>query len=168
MSSYAHAHASRKLIFNCQQLFSFQDEDIVKLSSCAFVLHQGFCIQFHAKLSHFMMCILYITNANVLGSLFQLWYVQYPEEGPWYELLIIPLRFELLCSIMIPISIKVRIRVRLSGHVYVCPCVSDVQIMLKCAITFFHGLLHCQLTNVTLPGFLRPCEKLVREIHRLG
>ncbi|GJX60926.1 phospholipid-transporting ATPase 2 isoform X1, partial [Tanacetum coccineum] len=35
------------------------------------------------------------------------WYVLYPEEGPWYELLIIPLRFELLCSIMIPISIKV-------------------------------------------------------------
>ncbi|KAJ0988935.1 hypothetical protein J5N97_007291 [Dioscorea zingiberensis] len=37
----------------------------------------------------------------------QQWYVMYPEEGPWYELLIIPLRFELLCSIMIPISIKV-------------------------------------------------------------
>ncbi|KAK7814953.1 phospholipid-transporting atpase 2 [Quercus suber] len=35
------------------------------------------------------------------------WYVKYPEEGPWFELLIIPLRFELLCSIMIPISIKV-------------------------------------------------------------
>uniref|UniRef100_A0A2P2LF58 Phospholipid-transporting ATPase 2-like n=1 Tax=Rhizophora mucronata TaxID=61149 RepID=A0A2P2LF58_RHIMU len=35
------------------------------------------------------------------------WYVLYPEEGPWYQLLIIPLRFELLCSIMIPISIKV-------------------------------------------------------------
>ncbi|XP_061368192.1 phospholipid-transporting ATPase 2 isoform X3 [Gastrolobium bilobum] len=35
------------------------------------------------------------------------WYVLYPHEGPWYELLIIPLRFELLCSIMIPISIKV-------------------------------------------------------------
>ncbi|KAA3462568.1 phospholipid-transporting ATPase 2 isoform X1 [Gossypium australe] len=34
------------------------------------------------------------------------WYVQYPIEGPWYELLVIPLRFELLCSIMIPISIK--------------------------------------------------------------
>ena len=35
------------------------------------------------------------------------WYVLYPNEGPWYELLVIPLRFELLCSIMIPISIKV-------------------------------------------------------------
>ncbi|XP_059644716.1 phospholipid-transporting ATPase 2 [Cornus florida] len=35
------------------------------------------------------------------------WYVRYPNEGPWYELLVIPLRFELLCSIMIPISIKV-------------------------------------------------------------
>ncbi|XP_077216644.1 phospholipid-transporting ATPase 2-like isoform X1 [Tasmannia lanceolata] len=35
------------------------------------------------------------------------WYVMYPTEGPWYELLVIPLRFELLCSIMIPISIKV-------------------------------------------------------------
>ncbi|XP_075508270.1 phospholipid-transporting ATPase 2-like isoform X1 [Primulina tabacum] len=37
----------------------------------------------------------------------QQWYVHYPTEGPWYELLVIPLRFELLCSIMIPISIKV-------------------------------------------------------------
>ncbi|KAG4968806.1 hypothetical protein JHK87_034457 [Glycine soja] len=37
----------------------------------------------------------------------KLWYVLYPHEGPWYELLVIPLRFELLCSIMIPISIKV-------------------------------------------------------------
>ncbi|KAF8409211.1 hypothetical protein HHK36_005285 [Tetracentron sinense] len=37
----------------------------------------------------------------------QQWYVLYPNEGPWYELLVIPLRFELLCSIMIPISIKV-------------------------------------------------------------
>ncbi|WCJ30820.1 Phospholipid-transporting ATPase 2 [Euphorbia peplus] len=37
----------------------------------------------------------------------KLWYVLYPKEGPWYELLVIPLRFELLCSIMIPISIKV-------------------------------------------------------------
>ncbi|KAL1834610.1 hypothetical protein DCAR_0104820 [Daucus carota subsp. sativus] len=35
------------------------------------------------------------------------WYVLYPNAGPWYELLVIPLRFELLCSIMIPISIKV-------------------------------------------------------------
>ncbi|XP_043689216.1 phospholipid-transporting ATPase 2-like isoform X2 [Telopea speciosissima] len=35
------------------------------------------------------------------------WYVLYPNEGPWYEVLVIPLRFELLCSIMIPISIKV-------------------------------------------------------------
>ncbi|XP_061355586.1 phospholipid-transporting ATPase 2-like [Gastrolobium bilobum] len=37
----------------------------------------------------------------------QQWYVLYPDEGPWFELLVIPLRFELLCSIMIPISIKV-------------------------------------------------------------
>ena len=29
------------------------------------------------------------------------------NEGPWYELLVIPLRFELLCSTIIPISIKV-------------------------------------------------------------
>ncbi|CAM0905081.1 unnamed protein product [Alopecurus aequalis] len=35
------------------------------------------------------------------------WYLMYPPEGPWYEFLVIPLRFELLCSIMIPISIKV-------------------------------------------------------------
>ena len=35
------------------------------------------------------------------------WYVLHSKEGPWYELLVIRLRFELLCSIMIPISIKV-------------------------------------------------------------
>ncbi|KAJ3671924.1 hypothetical protein LUZ60_008003 [Juncus effusus] len=35
------------------------------------------------------------------------WYVEYSDEEPWYEFMIIPLRFELLCSIMIPISIKV-------------------------------------------------------------
>ncbi|WVZ85067.1 hypothetical protein U9M48_032027 [Paspalum notatum var. saurae] len=35
------------------------------------------------------------------------WYLMYPMEGPWYDFLVIPLRFELLCSIMIPISIKV-------------------------------------------------------------
>ncbi|CAL5032749.1 unnamed protein product [Urochloa decumbens] len=35
------------------------------------------------------------------------WYLMYPVKGPWYDLLVIPLRFELLCSIMIPISIKV-------------------------------------------------------------
>ncbi|GFY99032.1 aminophospholipid ATPase 2 [Actinidia rufa] len=34
------------------------------------------------------------------------WYVQYPNEVSWHELLVIPLRFELLCSIMIPISVK--------------------------------------------------------------
>ncbi|CAL5344857.1 unnamed protein product [Camellia sinensis] len=34
------------------------------------------------------------------------WYVQYPNESPWYEWVVIPLRFELLCSIMITISIK--------------------------------------------------------------
>lgn len=50
----------------------------------------------------------FIADSNVLCELFlQQWYVQYPDEGPWYELLVIPLRFELLCSIMIPISIKV-------------------------------------------------------------
>eukprot|EP00897_Mesotaenium_endlicherianum_P004761 jgi/Mesen1/4312/ME000022S03601 len=37
----------------------------------------------------------------------RLWYLAYAKHGPWYELLIIPLRFELLCSIMIPISLKV-------------------------------------------------------------
>ncbi|RLM65834.1 phospholipid-transporting ATPase 2 isoform X2 [Panicum miliaceum] len=35
------------------------------------------------------------------------WYLMYPVKGPWYDFLVIPLRFELLCSIMIPISIKV-------------------------------------------------------------
>jgi phospholipid-translocating ATPase len=37
----------------------------------------------------------------------QQWYLMYPVKGPWYDFLVIPLRFELLCSIMIPISIKV-------------------------------------------------------------
>uniref|UniRef100_A0A453BTR1 Uncharacterized protein n=1 Tax=Aegilops tauschii subsp. strangulata TaxID=200361 RepID=A0A453BTR1_AEGTS len=36
----------------------------------------------------------------------KLWYLMYPAERPWYDFLVIPLRFELLCSIMIPISIK--------------------------------------------------------------
>uniref|UniRef100_A0A0E0J1I6 Phospholipid-transporting ATPase n=2 Tax=Oryza TaxID=4527 RepID=A0A0E0J1I6_ORYNI len=35
------------------------------------------------------------------------WYVKYNDDEPWYQILVIPLRFELLCSIMIPISIKV-------------------------------------------------------------
>uniref|UniRef100_A0A0A9CTB8 Similar to haloacid dehalogenase-like hydrolase family protein n=1 Tax=Arundo donax TaxID=35708 RepID=A0A0A9CTB8_ARUDO len=35
------------------------------------------------------------------------WYLMYPVEGPWYDFLVIPLRFKLLCSIIIPISIKV-------------------------------------------------------------
>eukprot|EP00899_Mesostigma_viride_P002357 jgi/Mesvir1/12121/Mv00382-RA.2 len=37
----------------------------------------------------------------------QIYYLQYPSEDEWYEPVIIPLRFELLCSIMIPISLKV-------------------------------------------------------------
>jgi hypothetical protein len=37
----------------------------------------------------------------------QQWYLMYHVKGPWYDFLVIPLRFELLCSIMIPISIKV-------------------------------------------------------------
>jgi len=38
------------------------------------------------------------------------WYVKYDDNEPWYQILVIPLRFELLCSIMIPISIKVCLR----------------------------------------------------------
>lgn len=49
-------------------------------------------------------------------NFFQQWYVQYPNEGPWYELLVIPLRFELLCSIMIPISIKVTVNLSISSR----------------------------------------------------
>ncbi|KAJ3675744.1 hypothetical protein LUZ60_004786 [Juncus effusus] len=41
------------------------------------------------------------------SQLLKQWYLMYRVEGPWYELLVIPLRFELLCSIMIPISVKV-------------------------------------------------------------
>ncbi|KAK6140891.1 hypothetical protein DH2020_025353 [Rehmannia glutinosa] len=61
----------------------------------------------------FIFQIVVVIVLGVAGSVWKdtearkLWYVQYPKEGPWYELLIIPLRFELLCSIMIPISIKV-------------------------------------------------------------
>jgi len=38
------------------------------------------------------------------------WYVKYDDNEPRYQILVIPLRFELLCSIMIPISIKVCLR----------------------------------------------------------
>ncbi|KAK6140761.1 hypothetical protein DH2020_025496 [Rehmannia glutinosa] len=61
----------------------------------------------------FIFQIVVVIVLGVAGNVWKdtearkLWYVQYPKEGPWYELLIIPLRFELLCSIMIPISIKV-------------------------------------------------------------
>jgi len=37
----------------------------------------------------------------------KMWYLKYSKTSPWYEFLVIPLRFELLCSIMIPISVKV-------------------------------------------------------------
>ncbi|KAH9743896.1 phospholipid-transporting ATPase 2 [Citrus sinensis] len=44
----------------------------------------------------------------VLGTAGNVWKdTEARKEFPWYELLVIPLRFELLCSIMIPISIKV-------------------------------------------------------------
>ncbi|XP_042052630.1 phospholipid-transporting ATPase 2-like isoform X2 [Salvia splendens] len=61
----------------------------------------------------FVFQIVVVIVLGIAGNVFKdkqgrkLWYVQYPKEGPWYELLVIPLRFELLCSIMIPISIKV-------------------------------------------------------------
>ncbi|CAO2826079.1 unnamed protein product [Amaranthus hypochondriacus] len=61
----------------------------------------------------FVFQIVVVTVLGVAGNVWKdtearkQWYVQYPDEGPWYELLVIPLRFELLCSIMIPISIKV-------------------------------------------------------------
>ncbi|KAJ7549483.1 hypothetical protein O6H91_07G055400 [Diphasiastrum complanatum] len=37
----------------------------------------------------------------------KIWYVKHPKKVPWFDFVVIPLRFELLCSIMIPISIKV-------------------------------------------------------------
>lgn len=61
----------------------------------------------------FVFQIVVVTVLGVAGNVWKdtearkQWYVLYPVEGPWYELLVIPLRFELLCSIMIPISIKV-------------------------------------------------------------
>ncbi|KAL8130050.1 hypothetical protein V2J09_019205 [Rumex salicifolius] len=57
--------------------------------------------------------ILVVTILGIAGNMWKHteavkhWYVLFSKVGPWYELLIIPLRFELLCSIMIPISIKV-------------------------------------------------------------
>lgn len=61
----------------------------------------------------FMFQIVVVIVLGIAGNVWKdteaqkQWYVLYPKEGPWYELLVIPLRFELLCSIMIPISIKV-------------------------------------------------------------
>ncbi|CAA0806700.1 Phospholipid-transporting ATPase 2 [Striga hermonthica] len=61
----------------------------------------------------FIFQIVVVVVLGIAGNIWKdtearkLWYVRYPNEGPWYELLVIPLRFELLCSIMIPISIKV-------------------------------------------------------------
>ncbi|XP_066348308.1 phospholipid-transporting ATPase 2-like isoform X1 [Miscanthus floridulus] len=51
----------------------------------------------------------YFGNAWKYTQGLKQWYLMYPVEGeaPWYDFSIIPLRFELLCSIMIPISIKV-------------------------------------------------------------
>lgn len=37
----------------------------------------------------------------------QLWYLKYPRRERWFDFSVIPLRFELLSSIMIPISLKV-------------------------------------------------------------
>ncbi|XP_047065739.1 phospholipid-transporting ATPase 2-like isoform X2 [Lolium rigidum] len=50
------------------------------------------------------------------------WYLMYPPEGPWYEFLVIPLRFELLCSIMIPISIKVTLDLAKSVYAKFIDC----------------------------------------------
>ncbi|KAL8158522.1 hypothetical protein V2J09_000059 [Rumex salicifolius] len=61
----------------------------------------------------FIFQIVVVTVLGIAGNVWKdteamkQWYVLYPKVAPWYELLIIPLRFELLCSIMIPISIKV-------------------------------------------------------------
>ncbi|GAB4859580.1 Alanine aminotransferase 2, variant 2 [Ancistrocladus abbreviatus] len=61
----------------------------------------------------FAFQIVVVTVLGIAGNVWKetearkQWYVLYPKEGPWYDLLVIPLRFELLCSIMIPISIKV-------------------------------------------------------------
>jgi magnesium-transporting ATPase (P-type) len=46
----------------------------------------------------------------------KMWYVRYPKVSRWYDFLVIPLRFELLCSIMIPISIKVSLDLAKSLH----------------------------------------------------
>ncbi|TVU13805.1 hypothetical protein EJB05_37233, partial [Eragrostis curvula] len=61
----------------------------------------------------FMFQIIVVLVLGFVGNIwkdtkgFKQWYLMYPAEGPWFDFLVIPLRFELLCSIMIPISIKV-------------------------------------------------------------
>nr|CAB3484223.1 unnamed protein product [Digitaria exilis] len=61
----------------------------------------------------FMLQIVVVLVLGYFGNIWKhtkglkQWYLMYPAEGPWYGFLVIPLRFELLCSIMIPISIKV-------------------------------------------------------------
>ncbi|BBM97303.1 hypothetical protein Mp_1g04630 [Marchantia polymorpha subsp. ruderalis] len=62
----------------------------------------------------FVFQIVVVVILGVAGNMWRLsegqkiWYVKYNlTSSPWYEFLVIPLRFELLCSIMIPISIKV-------------------------------------------------------------
>ncbi|KAJ4756002.1 Phospholipid-transporting ATPase [Rhynchospora pubera] len=61
----------------------------------------------------FLLQIFVVTISGFAGNIWndtqaeKHWYLRYPNEGPWYGLLVIPLRLELLCSIMIPISLKV-------------------------------------------------------------
>ena len=69
-----------------------------------------FLIQYHVQNKYLTLAFVELGSSdytNLVVVFFQQWYVQYPVDAPGYELLVIPLRFELLCSIMIPISIKV-------------------------------------------------------------
>ncbi|KAG8063923.1 hypothetical protein GUJ93_ZPchr0004g40384 [Zizania palustris] len=70
----------------------------------------------------FMFQIVVVLGLGFAGNIWKgsqglkQWYLLYPAEGSWYDVLIIPLRFELLCSIMIPISIKVTLDLAKSAY----------------------------------------------------
>lgn len=69
-----------------------------------------------------------LCNTSPKSSFFlvlQLWYLEYPRRERWFDFSVIPLRFELLSSIMIPISLKVGLLFRSARwpffHFYLFP-----------------------------------------------
>lgn len=61
----------------------------------------------------FIFQIVVVLILGVAGNIWndyekdKIWYLRFPKKSEWYNFFVIPLRFELLCSIMIPISVKV-------------------------------------------------------------